>query len=142
MSSTVLEVTRPAHEDVERPIVRELQREPVNNLDRLFRSQRVRHIIHLITSTTDVLIDEYEDKDNARRDDIAALGGQTASGTINLFSAFYDRIKELGIREYHRRHSTARVVDVIEEYEELPKEDPLTKFSGEEAFGQYLDMHE
>ncbi|CAL9756378.1 unnamed protein product [Musa acuminata subsp. burmannicoides] len=97
MSSTVLEVTRPAHEDVERPIVRELQREPVNNLDRLFRSQHVRHIIHLITSTTDVLIDEYEDKDNARRDDIAALGGQTASGTINLFSAFYDRIKELGV---------------------------------------------
>ena len=35
------------------------------------------------------------------------------------------------IREYHRRHSTARVVDAIEEYEELPKEDTLIKFSGE-----------
>ncbi|URD99443.1 splicing factor 3A subunit [Musa troglodytarum] len=98
MSSTVLEVARPAHEDVERPIVRELQREPVNNRDSLFRSHRVCHMIHLITSTTDALIGVHEeDKDNARRDDIAALGGQTASGTINLFSAFYDRHKELGV---------------------------------------------
>ncbi|CAL9086051.1 unnamed protein product [Musa textilis] len=73
MSSTVLEVARPAHEDVERPIVRELQREPVNNRDSLFRSHRVCHMIHLITSTTDALIGVYEeDKDNARRDDIAA----------------------------------------------------------------------
>ncbi|RWW24692.1 hypothetical protein BHE74_00057799 [Ensete ventricosum] len=46
------------------------------------------------------------------------------------------------IREYRRRHSTARVVDVTEEYEDLLKEDPHVKFSGEEAFGRYLDMHE
>ncbi|RRT63217.1 hypothetical protein B296_00027509 [Ensete ventricosum] len=56
MSSTVLEVTRPAYEDVERPIVRELQREPANNRDRLFRSQRFCHMIHLIATTTDVLV--------------------------------------------------------------------------------------
>lgn len=39
-------------------------------------------------------IDIYDDKDNARKDEIAALGGQTATG-INLFSAFYDRLKEV-----------------------------------------------
>ncbi|RRT57654.1 hypothetical protein BHE74_00033321 [Ensete ventricosum] len=116
MSSTLLEVTRSAHEDVERLerlIVRELQREPANNRDRLFQSHRVRHMIDVTTSTTDklvssrafslwfpldtALIDIYEDKDNARRDEIAALGGQTASGTTNLFSAFYDRLKEVAV---------------------------------------------
>ncbi|KAF8379700.1 hypothetical protein HHK36_029144 [Tetracentron sinense] len=99
MSSTLLEVTRAAHEEVE----------------------------------------IYEDKDNARKDEIAALGGQTASGT-NVFSAFYDRLKE--IREYHRRHQVARVVDAAEEYEELLKEEPRIEFSGEEALGRYLDLHE
>ncbi|XP_074570094.1 splicing factor SF3a60 homolog [Curcuma longa] len=143
MSSTLLEVTRSAHEDVERLerlIVRELQREPDSNRDRLFQSHRVRHMIDLITNTTDKLIDIYEDKDSARKDEIAALGGQTATGSITLFGAFYDRLKE--IRDYHRRHPSARVVDTTEEYEELLKEEPHIEFSGEEAFGRYLDMHE
>lgn len=39
-------------------------------------------------------VEIYEDKDNARKDEIAALGGQTATGT-NVFSAFYDRLKEV-----------------------------------------------
>ena len=39
-------------------------------------------------------VEIYEDKDNARKDEIAALGGQTAAGT-NVFSAFYDRLKEV-----------------------------------------------
>ena len=39
-------------------------------------------------------IEIYEDNDNARKDEIAALGGQTATG-INVFSAFYDRLKEV-----------------------------------------------
>ncbi|KAG6488072.1 hypothetical protein ZIOFF_056830 [Zingiber officinale] len=143
MSSTLLEVTRSAHEDVERLerlIVRELQREPDHNRDRLFQSHRVRHMIDLITNTTDKLIDVYEDKDSARKDEIAALGGQTATGATTLFGAFYDRLKE--IRDYHRRHPSARVVDTTEEYEELLKEEPHIEFSGEEAFGRYLDMHE
>jgi hypothetical protein len=39
-------------------------------------------------------VEVYEDRDNARKDEIAALGGQTATGT-NVFSAFYDRLKEV-----------------------------------------------
>lgn len=142
MSSTLLEVTRGAHEEVERLerlIAKDLQNEPASNKDRLFQSHRVRNMLDSITATTEKLIEIYEDKDNARKDEIAALGGQTATGT-NVFSAFYDRLKE--IREYHRRHSAARVVDVTEEYEELLKEEPRIEFSGEESFGRYLDMHE
>eukprot|EP00262_Sarcandra_glabra_P007922 TRINITY_DN21036_c0_g1_i1.p1 TRINITY_DN21036_c0_g1~~TRINITY_DN21036_c0_g1_i1.p1 ORF type:complete len:510 (-),score=99.28 TRINITY_DN21036_c0_g1_i1:274-1803(-) len=142
MSSTLLEVTRLAHEELEsleRLVVKDLQREPASNRDRLFQSHRVRNMIDTIISTTNKLTEIYEDKDNARKDEIAALGGQTSSGT-NVFSAFYDRLKE--IREYHRRHPVARVVDAAEEYEDLLKEEPRIEFSGEEAFGRYLDMHE
>lgn len=41
-----------------------------------------------------VQVEIYEDKDSARKDEIAALGGQTATGT-NVFSAFYDRLIEV-----------------------------------------------
>ncbi|KAJ9164296.1 hypothetical protein P3X46_023892 [Hevea brasiliensis] len=142
MSSTLLEVTRAAHEEVERLeriIVKDLQNEPATNKDRLFQSHRVRNMIETIMSTTHKLVEIYEDKDSARKDEIAALGGQTATGT-NVFSAFYDRLKE--IREYHRRHPAARVVDANEEHEALLKEEPVIEFTGEEAFGKYLDMHE
>ncbi|CAI9767717.1 unnamed protein product [Fraxinus pennsylvanica] len=142
MSSTLLEVTRASHEEVERLerlIVKDLQNEPPTNKDRLYQSHRVRNMIELITSTTNKLIEIYEDKDSSRKDEIAALGGQTATGT-NVFSAFYDRLKE--IREYHRRHPAARVVDANDEYEQLLKEEPQIEFSGEEAVGRYLDLHE
>ncbi|KAJ4954013.1 hypothetical protein NE237_030845 [Protea cynaroides] len=142
MSSTLLEVTRSGHEEIERMerlIVKDLQREPASNRERLFQSHRVRNMIDSIMSTTEKLIEIYDDKDNARKDEIAALGGQTASGT-NVFSAFYDRLKE--IREYHRRHPSARVVDAGEEHEELLKQEPHVEFSGEESFGRYLDLHE
>lgn len=35
------------------------------------------------------------------------------------------------IRDYHRRHPAARVVDVNEEFEELLNEEPQIEFSGE-----------
>ncbi|KAI4337959.1 hypothetical protein L6164_016320 [Bauhinia variegata] len=142
MSSTLLEVTRAAHEDVERLerlIVKDLQNEPASYKDRLYQSHRVRNMIDTIISTTEKLVEIYEDKDTARKDEIAALGGQTATGT-NVFSAFYDRLKE--IREYHRKHPAARVVDASEEPEAVLKEEPLIEFSGEEASGRYFDLHE
>nr|XP_011469280.1 PREDICTED: splicing factor 3A subunit 3-like isoform X2 [Fragaria vesca subsp. vesca] len=142
MSSTLLEVTRGAHEEVERLerlIVKDFQNEPTSSKERLAQSHRVRHMIDTISSTAQRLIEIYEDNDNARKDEIAALGGQTATGT-NVFSAFYDRLKE--IREYHRRHPAALVVDANDEHEALLKEEPQVEFSGEEAYGRYLDLHE
>ncbi|PQQ04247.1 splicing factor SF3a60 homolog [Prunus yedoensis var. nudiflora] len=129
MSSTLLEVTRAGHEEVERLerlIVKDFQNEPPSSKDRLYQGHRVRHMIDTISSTTERLIEIYEDKDNARKDEIAALGGQTATG-INVFSAFYDRLKE--IREYHRKHPAARVVDANEEEEALLKEEPQIEMS-------------
>jgi splicing factor 3A subunit 3 len=59
MSSTLLEVTRAAHEEVERLerlIVKDLQNEPPSNKDRLFQSHRVRQMIDTIISTNEKLV--------------------------------------------------------------------------------------
>lgn len=41
---------------------------------------------------------------------------------------------QLQIREYHRKHPAARVVDADEEFEALLKEEPQIEFSGEVGF--------
>ncbi|VFQ89111.1 unnamed protein product [Cuscuta campestris] len=131
MSSTLLEVTRASHEEIERlerVIVKDLQTEPATNKDRLYQSHPVRNVIERIIDTTHRLVDIYEDKDGVRKDEIAALGGQTATGS-NMYSAFYDRLKE--IREYHRRNLGARVLDTSDEYEQLLKHEQQITFSGE-----------
>lgn len=141
MASTVLEATRAAHEDLERLerlAVRELQRDPANARDRLFQSHRVRHMLDLVVSTSDKLVEIYEDKDNARKDEITTH--LTAPVQNDIFNKFYDRLKE--IRDYHRRNPSARFVSTTDDYEELLKEEPTIEFSGEEAFGRYLDLHE
>ncbi|VFQ73679.1 unnamed protein product [Cuscuta campestris] len=100
MSSTLLEVTRASHEEIERlerVIVKDLQTEPATNKDRLYQSHPVRNVIERIIDTTHRLVDIYEDKDGVRKDEIAALGGQTATGS-NMYSAFYDRLKEVNKR--------------------------------------------
>lgn len=117
----------------------DLQKEPPSSKDRLVQGHRVRHMIESIMLTTEKLVETYEDKDGAWDDEIAALGGQTATGT-NVFSEFYDRLKE--IREYHKRHPSGRLVDANEDYEARLKEEPIIAFSGEEGNGRYLDLHD
>jgi len=119
--------------------VEDLQKEPPSSKDRLVQGHRVRHMIESIMLTTEKLVETYEDKDGAWDDEIAALGGQTATGT-NVFSEFYDRLKE--IREYHKRHPSGRLVDANEDYEARLKEEPIIAFSGEEGNGRYLDLHD
>ncbi|TXG71222.1 hypothetical protein EZV62_006157 [Acer yangbiense] len=57
-----------------------------------------------------------KDNYNARKDEIAVLEGIIVTGK-NLFSAFYNRLEE--IREYHIRHSVARVVEPVIEFTKL-----------------------
>lgn len=47
---------------------------------------------------------------------------------LQIFTCFFLNPQ---IREYHRRHPAARVVDANEEHEALLKEEPLIEFSGE-----------
>lgn len=46
------------------------------------------------------------------------------------------------IREYHRRHPSARVaVDASEDYENLLKEEPSVEFSGEVNISLYYELN-
>ncbi|KAI3855098.1 hypothetical protein MKX03_018492 [Papaver bracteatum] len=144
MASTLLEVTRSKHEQVERferLIIKDFENEPTSDRERLFQDHRVRNMIEAITSSTEKLIEIYQDNDNARKDEIAELGGQTAAGTgiKAALNAFYDGLKE--IREYHKRHPSSRALEESDQ-ELLLKEEPHVEFSGEEGHGRYLDLHE
>ncbi|ESQ40537.1 hypothetical protein EUTSA_v10013305mg [Eutrema salsugineum] len=142
MSSTLLEQTRSNHEEIERLerlVVQDLQTQPPSSRDRLVQGHRVRGMIESIMLNTEKLVETYEDKDGAREDEIAALGGQNATGK-NVYDAFYDRFKE--IRDYHKKHPSGRLVDASEDYEALLKVEPVIAFSGEEGVGRYLDLHD
>jgi len=133
---TLLEQTRGHHEEIEkleRLIVKDFQQEIKTHKQRLYQSHRVKRCLDVIQDRSNKLRRMYEDKDNARRDEIAAIGGQ------NVFGAFYDRLKEA--REYHRRYPNAVGAYVKEDADELVKEEPHVEFSGEESFGRYLDLH-
>lgn len=48
-----------------------------------------------------------------------------------LTSSYLHALFNVQIREYHRKHPAARVVDANEDYEALLKEEPVIEFSGE-----------
>ena len=48
----------------------------------------------LLQSCTRCQVEVYDDKDQARKDEIAALGGQTGPNP-NVFTAFYERLNEV-----------------------------------------------
>lgn len=56
-----------------------------------------------------------------------------------MFRNFYERLNE--IRDYHRRYPSNDVTEA-EDDEEALKYEPPVEFSGEEAYGKYLDLHE
>ncbi|KAL8480773.1 hypothetical protein ACS0TY_027346 [Phlomoides rotata] len=92
---------------------------------RICQSYGARIMIDQITDTTHRLIEIYEDKDNSRKDEITALGGQSSTS--------------VNVNEYHRRHSAARYVDTTDEYEEFLKVESTIEFAGEEAFGRPVE---
>lgn len=47
----------------------------------------------------------YEDEDKARKEEIESLGGED-----QVFSKFYDRLKE--VREYHRKFPNYELTEV------------------------------
>ncbi|CAN7004841.1 splicing factor SF3a60 homolog [Brassica rapa] len=142
MSSTLLDQIRCNHEEIERLerlVVQDLQTHPSSSKDRLVQGHRIRNTIHSIMRAIEKLVETYEDKDGARDDEIAALGGHTATG-VNVYSAFYDRLKE--IREYHRKYPSGPLADATADYEALLQVKPVISFSGEEGVGRYLDLHD
>ncbi|CAI7876565.1 unnamed protein product [Closterium sp. NIES-53] len=143
MASTLLEQARATHEEnerLERQAVKDLQQSLSSHREKLFQSHRIKNVVDAIVANSARLAEIYADADGARRDEIAALGGQgTPNPSATVFTSFYERLNE--IREYHRRHPGARVVEGEVDVDELIKDEPWLPFSGEEALGKHVDMH-
>ncbi|KAK9815071.1 hypothetical protein WJX73_006772 [Symbiochloris irregularis] len=136
MSSTLLEQTRGFHEDVERlerQIVREFKEDVKGHKERLTQGHRVRSMLLQIQQRAQQLERIYADQDGARKEEIAALAG------ADPLQTFQTRMRE--IREYHRRYPLLDV-SLGESEEALRPADPRIEFSGEEAGGRCLDLHD
>jgi splicing factor 3A subunit 3 len=140
MSSTILETARSSHEDIElfeRAVVQLMLDEPRTHKDNIIQAHKVNQIVEKIEDRTKKLVEIYQDLDGSRKDEIAAMG---ASSGPNLYSTFYDRLREL--KEYHRRFPNLEP-DRPEAETILNTfgDEPPVQFSGEEGYGKYLDLH-
>eukprot|EP00873_Tetraselmis_striata_P024256 jgi/Tetstr1/444520/TSEL_032399.t1 len=136
MSSTLLEQTRAAHEEVERMerlIMRELRRETRSHKEKLTQNHRVRKMMDTIQERSAKIARIYEDDDGARKDDIASMAGE------NVFSIFYSRLKET--RDYHKRFPSNDITEEEDEGALLKTFDVPVTFTGEEMGGRCLDLH-
>ena len=143
MASTLLEQTRALHEDIEileKAMYSELgdvSGTKLKRADEVARDQVVAQMLGAHKTKCEELTAIYDDADGARRDEVNAMSG------TGVFTAFYDQLK--GIREYHRKFPKE---PSVESYEHemlgalLTRDDPSLAFSGEEAEGRYVDMHE
>ncbi|KFM24257.1 Splicing factor 3A subunit 3 [Auxenochlorella protothecoides] len=137
MATTLLENTRQQHEDMERLerlIVKDFRTETKTYKDKLLQSHRVRGLLDALQSRAAALVDIYKDEDESRKQDIAALRG------ADPISTFYDRLKE--VRAYHRRFPSEDITEGDGSEALLAAAEPAVAFSGEEALGRYLDLHE
>ena len=143
MSSSLLEQTRSLHEDievVERAMYQELG-DPANSklkrVDTVARDQVVSAMLAAHQSRCAQVFALHEDQDGSRRDEINAMSGS------GVFSSFYDQLKT--IREYHRKHAIPPQTESYERQlltEVLEGAATEQSFTGEEAEGKTLDMHE
>jgi splicing factor 3A subunit 3 len=137
MSASLLELTRSAHEDLERlqkAVTEELDYQAKNFRDNVLQSNRVNKYLDRLQDSSTKLADIYEDKDGLRREEIASLSG---SG-LDLYLMFYEKLRDL--KDYHRKFPSASLDDpdnriYIDDYEALPR------FTGEEGYGKCLDMN-
>mmetsp|Transcript_12726 Transcript_12726/g.30935 ORF Transcript_12726/g.30935 Transcript_12726/m.30935 type:complete len:500 (-) Transcript_12726:510-2009(-) len=136
MASTLLEHTREAHEEVERlerAIVIDFRTEAVTHKERLLQNHRVNRMLDETAKKSKKLRSVYEDSDDVRKEEIAALGGGH-----NVFSAYYDRLKE--VRDYHKLYPGFHAPSADDFLAPFKADAPL-EFSGEEANGRFLDLH-
>ncbi|KAM0828836.1 hypothetical protein ACQ4PT_067290 [Festuca glaucescens] len=127
MASSVLETARAAHEELElleRLAVRELQRQPANACDCLRQSHRISNIVDCLVTASQKLVETYEDKDGARKEEMSTL--ITAVNQDDIFHRFEDKLRE--IHASHTKYHSSFVSET-DNHDVLLKDD--IKFSDE-----------
>jgi len=138
----MLEQTRSLHEDLEvleKAMYKELgnpEAARYKRADEIARDQVVASLLEAHSERSSQLARLYDDSDGARRDELAAMSGS------GVFTAFYDQLK--AIREYHRKFPSQPSLETAEQMLLTEVLDAAVDegFTGEEAEGRYIDMHE
>lgn len=142
---TLLEQQRRYHEERERLVdamVKEMIFKKTTVRDNINSDHRLKMLLDHHMNSTKNLKELYEDKDGARKDEVAALSGP------NEFNEFYNRLKQ--IKEFYRKHPHEISVPLCVEFQELDnmrnntseEYTNLVEFTDEEGYGKYLDLHE
>lgn len=103
--------------------------------------QRSRELIERFTNNTSQLAEIYKDLNGERAQEIQSLGGP------NEFAEFYSRLKVM--KEMHRRNPNEEATSLTLEFDKKIAfitnpdrvEKEMVRFSDEEGYGRFLDMH-
>lgn len=156
MSSSILEQLRRAHEDQEniaKAISRLLMDRDKNKKFAPKAEFCVKELVKLSQDSANQALEIYADKDGMRREEVDYLGGKSkpAPGKKpgDVWTHFYDKVKTT--RDYHRKwgnaggalntaaaenHDANWFYDYILTHSRVD-----TLFTGEEAYGQRVDLH-
>ncbi|KAJ3822435.1 hypothetical protein F5880DRAFT_1574718 [Lentinula raphanica] len=148
---SVIEVQRQTHEEIERferALYTLLSRNTPTHEARLQSEHRAAQVLDRISARVVTLNNLYEDK-NVREQEINALSAPPSQP--NDLEEFYSRLSK--IREHHSKYPdsvaggfelelAALLEEPSQDDEEYEDEDPVSLlFSGEEAYGKYLDLY-
>ncbi|KAF1585573.1 UNVERIFIED_CONTAM: Splicing factor 3A subunit 3, partial [Eudyptes robustus] len=122
-------------------VVKEFMADKKTQRERVNSDQRCRSYFERFNNASEQLIDIYKDVTGERAREIDQLGGP------NEFAEFYSRLKLL--KEVHRRNPDEEANCLTLEFEKKIQfiqnpdrvEKEIVKFSDEEGYGKYLDMH-
>ncbi|KAI9933090.1 hypothetical protein ASPWEDRAFT_185287 [Aspergillus wentii DTO 134E9] len=138
----VLEDQRFAHEDLERlehAIADRVADEPRNIRERLARDHEIAHFLTRIEDQSKRLLDIYKDADGLREQELQSIS------TGEQFEEFYKQLDD--IKDFHKRYPNEPVENLERAYKRRqPGEGEIVgmeidnMFTGEEGFGQYLDL--
>jgi len=137
MASTVLELSRSGHEEMEvgeNRIVKLLAAETKTHKQKLIQQHKVLKEVKCLQRVAAKLVDTYEDKDGGRKQELESMTG------ADVFGPFYNKLRDL--REYHRKFPNLYYDQGPTDQEINLADDPeiLGQFSAEEMTGRFLDV--
>ncbi|KAF9960892.1 Splicing factor 3A subunit 3 [Mortierella alpina] len=139
---SVLETQRRLHEETDRleqAIVDQFMLNPKTHKERLLQEHTVDGYLDRISARSKDLQGLYHDEDGSRKKEMDAISG------ANEFGEFYNRLKK--IKDHHRKYPNEAVEPMELEFMDQQQTEARMEalddmFSGEEAGGRYLDLHE
>ncbi|EJU06332.1 hypothetical protein DACRYDRAFT_103277 [Dacryopinax primogenitus] len=149
---SVIEVQRQTHEEVERlelALSGVLARPSAGHRYNLANQHKAKDLLSRVVDRTVDLNNLYLDPDDERHKEIDILTSKVVPGKPDDLTEFYSRLDR--IRSYYVRYPNTNVDGVEEEVAALvgddedtydEEDDPVARlFTGEEAFGRYLDLN-